>query len=128
MIPVVAADAVLAAVSPADAVERTREAFERHARGEWAMPAKVYIDSPPGDFRAMPARGGGLAIVKWVTSYPENPARGLPVVTGVVVVSNAETGETLAIIDCRPVTWLRTGAAAAVSATPLPARTPAASG
>ena len=67
----------------------------------------------------MPARGGGLAIVKWVTSYPENPARGLPVVTGVVVVSNAETGETLAIIDCRPVTWLRTGAAAAVSAEAL---------
>ena len=83
------------------------------------MPAKVYIDSPPGDFRAMPARGGGLAIVKWVTSYPQNPARGLPVVTGVVVVSNAETGETLALIDCRPVTWLRTGAAAAVSATAL---------
>ena len=119
MIPVVAEEAVLAAVSPADAVERTREAFERHARGEWTMPAKVYIDSPPGDFRAMPARGDGLAIVKWVTSYPENPARGLPVVTGVVVVSNAETGETLAIIDCRPVTWLRTGAAAAVSAAAL---------
>jgi len=119
VIPVVAEEAVLAAVSPAVAVERTREAFERHARGEWTMPAKVYIDSPPGDFRAMPARGDGLAIVKWVTSYPENPARGLPVVTGVVVVSNAETGETLAIIDCRPVTWLRTGAAAAVSAAAL---------
>jgi len=119
VIPVVDSDAVLAAVSAADAVQRTREAFERHARGEWAMPAKVYIDSPPGDFRAMPARGGGLAIVKWVTSYPENPARGLPVVTGVVVVSNSETGETLAIIDCRPVTWLRTGAAAAVSAQAL---------
>jgi ornithine cyclodeaminase/alanine dehydrogenase-like protein (mu-crystallin family) len=69
----------------------------------------------------MPARGDGLAIVKWVTSVPQNPARGLPVVTGVVLVSNAETGEELAIVDCRSVTWLRTGAAAAVSAQVLAA-------
>ena len=42
------------------AIERTRRAFERHARGEWEMPPKVYLDSPPnGDFRAMPARGDG---------------------------------------------------------------------
>src|SRR4051812_23477502 len=83
------------------------------------MPSKLYVDSPPGDFRAMPARGDGLALVKWVTSFPHNPERGLPVVTGVIVVSDAETGENLAVIDCRSVTWLRTGAAAAVSATTL---------
>jgi ornithine cyclodeaminase/alanine dehydrogenase-like protein (mu-crystallin family) len=83
------------------------------------MPAKIYLDSPPGDFRAMPARGDGLAIVKWVTSYPTNPDRGLPVVVGVIVVSDAGTGETLAVIDGRSVTWLRTGAAAAVSAVAL---------
>ena len=116
MIPVISAERVLAAVSAAEALERTRVAFERHARGEWVMPPKVYLDSPPGDFRAMPARGDGLAMVKWVTSFPRNPARGLPVVTGVIVVSSAETGEELAIVDCRSVTWLRTGAAAAVSA------------
>ena len=32
----------------------------------------------------MPARGDGLAIVKWVTSFPGNPERGLPVVAGVI--------------------------------------------
>jgi ornithine cyclodeaminase/alanine dehydrogenase-like protein (mu-crystallin family) len=110
---------VLAAVSPAEAIERTREAFVRHARGEWAMPAKVYLDSPPGDFRAMPARGSGVALLKWVTSYPHNPQRGLPVVTGVIVLSDAETGEELAVLDARSVTWLRTGAAAALSAQAL---------
>ena len=116
MIPAIGSEAVLGAISPSEAIARTRAAFEHHARGEWVMPPKVYVDSPPGDFRAMPARGDGLAIVKWVTSFPHNPARGLPVVTGVVVVSSAETGEELAIVDCRSVTWLRTGAAAAVSA------------
>ena len=65
------------------------------------MPAKTYVDAPPhGDFRAMPARGEGLAILKWVTSFPGNPARGLPVVAGALLVSSAETGELLAIVDC----------------------------
>lgn len=121
VIPVISGEAVLSAVTPTEAIERTREAFERHARGEWVMPAKVYLDSPPGDFRAMPARGSGVALLKWVTSYPHNPERGLPVVTGVIVLSDAETGSELAILDCRSVTWLRTGAAAAVSAQVLAA-------
>ncbi len=120
VVPAVSQRAVLAAVGAADAVELTREAFERHARGEYEMPAKVYLDSPPnGDFRAMPARGDGLALLKWVTSFPHNPERGLPVVTGAVVLSDADTGELLAIVDCAAVTWLRTGAAAAVSARAL---------
>jgi alanine dehydrogenase len=111
------AEAVLAAVPAAEAIARTRQAFEHHARGEWEMPAKVYVDAPPGgDFRAMPARGDGLATLKWVTSFPHNPERGLPVVTGALLVSSAETGELLAICDCAAITSLRTGAAAAVSA------------
>ena len=81
------------------------------------MPPKVYVDAPPnGDFRAMPARGDGLAILKWVTSFPGNSERGLPVVRGVVLLSDAETGEELAVIECASVTSLRTGGAAAVSA------------
>src|SRR5262245_60724522 len=116
-IPVISGEAVLGAVAPATAIERTRHAFEQYARGEWAMPAKVYLDSPPnGDFRAMPARGDGLALLKWVTSFPVNSSKGLPVVRGVVMLSDAETGEELAVIECASVTSLRTGAAAAVSA------------
>jgi alanine dehydrogenase len=123
VIPVIDNDAVLAAVDASTAIERTRAAFERHARGEWEMPAKVYLDSPPhGDFRAMPARGDGLALLKWVTSFPGNPQRGLPVVAGAVVLSDATSGELVALIDCRAVTWLRTGAAAAVSARALARR------
>ncbi len=119
-IPIISGEAVLAAVDPATAVERTRLAFERYARGEWVMPAKIYLDSPPhGDFRAMPARGEGLALLKWVTSFPGNSARGLPVVRGLLLLSDAATGEELAVIECASVTSLRTGAAAAVSADAL---------
>jgi alanine dehydrogenase len=110
-------EAVMAAVGPTLAIDRVRLAFERFAAGEWVMPAKVYVDSPPhGDFRAMPARGGGFALLKWVTSFPGNPARGLPVVTGALLLSDAESGALVAIMDCAAVTSLRTGAAAALSA------------
>ncbi len=107
----------MAAVGPALAIDRVRTAFERHASGEWAMPSKVYLDAPPnGDFRAMPARGDGFASVKWVTSFPGNSQRGLPVVTGALLLSDAATGELRAIVDCASITALRTGAAAALSA------------
>lgn len=120
MIPVLGHDAVLAAVPPAHAIERTRDAFLRHHAGAWTMPAKVYLQSPPhGDFRAMPARGDGMAMLKWISSFPGNPARGLPTVLGVVVLSDAETSEPLALLDARSVTALRTGAVAAVAAQAL---------
>ena len=107
-------DAVLAAVTPAAAIERTREAFLAHHRGEWVMPSKVYLDSPPfGDFRAMPARGGELAMLKWISSFPGNPA-GPADALGVVRLGRAHV-EPLALLDARSVTALRTGAVAAVA-------------
>ncbi len=108
------------AVPPARAVEAVRDAFVAYARGEWTMPPKVYVTNyPAGDFRAMPALGGGHALLKWVTSFPGNPARGLPTVTGLVVVSDAETGELRAVLDAAAVTALRTGAAAVLAAETL---------
>jgi ornithine cyclodeaminase/alanine dehydrogenase-like protein (mu-crystallin family) len=84
------------------------------------MPSKVYLDSPPyGDFRAMPARGGDLAILKWISSFPGNPANGLPTVIGLLVVSDATTSQPLALLDAGAVTALRTGAVAAVAAQAL---------
>jgi alanine dehydrogenase len=119
-IPVFAADHVHAAVDPSDAVEAVRRAFVAHARGKWLMPSKVYVPVPPdGDFRAMPARGGGYAVLKWVTSFPRNPERGLPTVAGVVLLSDAEDGRLLAELDAGAITALRTGAAAVLAAETL---------
>ena len=111
---------VAAAVSPADAVDVVRDAFAAYARGEWTMPPKVYAPAyPAGDFRAMPALGAGHALLKWVTSFPGNPARGLPTVTGLVLLSDAETGMLRAVLDAGAVTALRTGAAAVLAAETL---------
>ncbi|HEY7562961.1 MAG TPA: ornithine cyclodeaminase family protein [Gaiellaceae bacterium] len=116
-ISVFSAQHVDAALDPADAVDAVRAAFAAHARGEWLMPSKVYVPAPPdGDFRAMPARGAGYATLKWVTSFPENPRRGLPTVGGVVLLSDARDGRLLAELDAGAVTALRTGAAAVLAA------------
>ena len=120
MIPVFSAEHVLAAVPPERALEAVRDAFVAYARGEWTMPPKVYVPAyPAGDFRAMPALGGGHALLKWVTSYPGNPAAGLPTVMGVVLVSDASNGVLRAVLDAGAVTALRTGAAAVLAAETL---------
>jgi ornithine cyclodeaminase/alanine dehydrogenase-like protein (mu-crystallin family) len=125
-VPVFSGEQVYAAVDPANAVEAVRAAFVEHAHGAWTMPSKVYVEAPPdGDFRAMPASGGGYAVLKWVTSFPNNPARALPTVTGVVLLSDAATGELRAILDAAAVTALRTGAAAVLAAETLARPTPA---
>jgi alanine dehydrogenase len=120
VIPVFSARNVEAAVSPVRAVEAVRDAFVAYARGEWSMPPKVYVPAyPAGDFRAMPAIGAGHALLKWVTSFPGNPARGLPTVSGLVLLSDASDGSLLAVLDASAVTALRTGAAAVLAAEEL---------
>jgi alanine dehydrogenase len=120
VIPLFSAEHVRAAVPPARAIEAVREAFVAYARGEWTMPPKVYVPAyPAGDFRAMPALGSGYALLKWVTSFPGNPARGLPTVSGLVLVSSAEDGRLVALLDAAAVTAARTGAAAVLAAETL---------
>jgi ornithine cyclodeaminase/alanine dehydrogenase-like protein (mu-crystallin family) len=119
-VPFFDADAVRAAVPPEVAYDAVRDGFVAHARGEWTMQPKLYVTNyPAGDFRAMPALGGGHALLKWVTSFPGNPARGLPTVSGIVVLSDSETGEVVALLDAGAVTALRTGAAAVLAAETL---------
>jgi alanine dehydrogenase len=120
VIPFFTAAHVERAVPPEHALEAVRDAFVAYARGEWTMPPKVYVPAyPAGDFRAMPALGGGHALLKWVTSFPGNPARGLPTVTGIVLLSDASNGALVAALDAGAVTAVRTGAAAVLAAETL---------
>jgi alanine dehydrogenase len=120
MVAVFSAADVERAVSPHEAYDAVRAAFVAYERGEWSMPPKVYVANyPAGDFRAMPAIGGGHALLKWVTSFPGNPACGLPTVTGLVVLSDANDGRLLAVLDAAAVTALRTAAAAVIAADTL---------
>src|SRR5919201_5302406 len=117
MVPVFRAADVERAVTPHEAYDAVRDAFVAYACGEWSMPPKVYVENyPAGDFRAMPALGGGHALLKWVTSFPGNPAHGLPTVTGLVLLSDATTGMLKAALEAGALPARRAGAAAVLAA------------
>lgn len=94
-------------------------AFREKGEGRVEMPPKPGIHPRPESFiHAMPASIPALksAGVKWVSGFPANPARGLPYISGLVVLNDDETGLPLAVMDCTWITAYRTGAATALSA------------
>jgi len=100
------------------AVTAVERAFARFGRGEGIMPPKVYlpIEDHDGDFRAMPARLGDSAGIKWVNVHAQNRKRyGLPTVMAVYVLSDPANAFPLAVMDGTLLTALRTGAAGAVA-------------
>jgi alanine dehydrogenase len=100
------------------AVVTVERAFAAFGRGEATMPPKVYlpIEDHDGDFRAMPARLGDSAGIKWVNVHAGNRKRyGLPTVMAVYVLNDPANGFPLAVMDGTLLTALRTGAAGAVA-------------
>ena len=59
--------------------------------------------------------GGGLG-AKWVTLFPQNAARGLPITNGLVVLGDPGTGLPSAVMDAATITAWRTGASVGVAA------------
>ncbi|HEY5574875.1 MAG TPA: ornithine cyclodeaminase family protein, partial [Anaerolineales bacterium] len=54
--------------------------------------------------------------VKWVAGYPQNIEKGLPYISGLLILNDPETGFPLAVMDCTWITAYRTAAASALSA------------
>ncbi len=94
-------------------------AFKEKGLGRVEMPPKPGIHTQPDAFiHAMPAYipASGSAGIKWVSGYPENFKRGLPYITGLLILNDPETGIPYAVMDCTWITAFRTGAASALSA------------
>ena len=93
--------------------------FKEKGNGKVEMPPKPGIHTRPNAFiHAMPAYIPSLesAGMKWVSGYPSNQAKGLPYISGVLILNDPETGIPLAIMDCTWITAKRTGAATALAA------------
>lgn len=94
-------------------------AFKDKGNGKVEMPPKPGIHTMPDAFiHAMPAYIPSMrsAGIKWVSGYPENFKRGLPYITGLMILNDVETGIPYAIMDCTWITAMRTAAASALSA------------
>lgn len=88
-------------------------------RGEVVMPPKLSLHGEGDAYAQVMAAtlpgDGGLG-AKWVTLFPQNAARGLPITNGLVVLSDPATGLPSAVMDAATVTAWRTGASVGVAA------------
>ena len=113
-------DVRAAGLEMADIIQALEVAFDEKGRGKVEMPPKPGIHPGGGDnfIHAMPAYIPALksAGVKWVSGFPDNQKRGLPYITGLLILNDAETGLPISVMDCVWITAMRTGAATAVAA------------
>ena len=118
-LPFYTASDVEAAVSMPGAINAMKEAFGSISSGDAVVPLR--INMPIEKFHAhhlsMPAyiNGGKYLTVKLINVHPNNPAKGLQLINGVILVMEAETGKSVALVDGPSVTAIRTGAASGLA-------------
>lgn len=113
------ADVASVALDMRAAIDLLDAAFREKAAGRIEMPPKPGIHPRPDAFiHAMPAHIPAMkaAGIKWVSGFPGNAARGLPYVSGLIILNDDETGLPICVMDCTWITGCRTGAATALSA------------
>jgi len=87
--------------------------------GKTQMPPKPSIYPRPNSvMHPMPAYVAEVdaAGTKCISGYPSNPARGLPYISGLIVLNDPDTGIPIAVMDAAWVTAARTGASVGVAA------------
>jgi len=114
------AEVEAAGVTMAEIISALEVAFREKGEGRTEMPPKpgVHPGSADNFVHAMPAWIPALRSVgvKWVSGFPGNAGRGLPYISGLLILNDPETGIPTAIMDCTWITAMRTGAASALSA------------
>ena len=114
------ADVIDVGLTMAEIIESMEVMFRAKGEGRTEMPPKpgIYPGGGASFLHAMPAAIPDLksAGIKWVAAFPDNPSRGLPYISGLIVYNDFETGLPLAVMDCVWVTAKRTGASSAISA------------
>jgi ornithine cyclodeaminase len=104
-----------------DMLRVVRDAFIVHSRGDVVapMPGELLFQDPPGDCHIKFGyfKGAGVFVVKLAMGFYDNPLKGLETNNGLVLVFDAKTGKTVAILNDEG--WLtswRTAAAGALAA------------
>ncbi|MBN2123111.1 MAG: ornithine cyclodeaminase family protein, partial [Deltaproteobacteria bacterium] len=97
------AEVAAVGLSMAEIIEALETAFREKGEGRVEVPPKPGIHPGGGDnfIHAMPAYIPGMksAGVKWVSGFTENYRRGLPYITGLLILNDPETGLPLAVMD-----------------------------
>jgi ornithine cyclodeaminase/alanine dehydrogenase-like protein (mu-crystallin family) len=102
------------ALPMSDAIDAMREAFLQLDKGSVTMPPRGRMDIPEhnGTLLLMPCQEGHSSrmSVKLVSLFTDNHKRNLPLIHSTVILSDAESGLPLAILDGASLTAIRTAA------------------
>ena len=105
-----------------DIVDILEDLFREKAKGELFMPPKIFFHRHgPRFYSAMASAAPalGFAGCKWQSGDPTNPARDLPYIQGLYILTEDETGQMVALMDAKWITGKRTAAASALVARQL---------
>ena len=120
MTPPLSGAEVARLMAPGDYLAAMERAFAALAAGEIVSPMPLHQPADGGGFHAKAALWAKgeppLFALKLNGNFPANPARGLPTIQGVLVLSRADDGRVLAVMDSAEITLRRTAAASALAA------------
>jgi ornithine cyclodeaminase len=111
-IRILTSDDVNAALPMPKAIGIMKHAFGQLSQGMANVPLRSKISSDKGDTLLMSAylRGSQDLGIKIVSIYKDNPSKGIPTVTAIVIVLDPQTGRPRALIEGDSLTAIRTGA------------------
>jgi alanine dehydrogenase len=98
-------------LSMSEVIDLMEDVFMHPEKGD--MPPKIYLEKglDGNDFRAMPARFGNFAGIKWAALFPQNGKKGYgPSVSASIMLNSLESGRPLALMDGMLITSYRTAA------------------
>ncbi|MFL7868783.1 MAG: ornithine cyclodeaminase family protein [Anaerolineales bacterium] len=113
---ILTADDVKKALPMQEAIEAMKRAYASLSDGKAEVPLRTRLSVPPQEAVSlfMPAyvqaQGGDALAVKVVSLFPNNPGRGLAFIQAAVLVLEADTGQTAAVLEGSSLTAIRTGA------------------
>ncbi len=103
-------------------VELVEATYRLHSAGDSVNPPSYFLrfpDRPSSRIIALPASiGGQLRVdgVKWISSFPENVAAGIPRASAVLILNDHDTGYPFACLESSIISATRTAALAASAA------------
>lgn len=106
-------------LSMMEIIDALETMFKEKGEGRVEMPPKPGIHTQEDAFiHAMPAYIPKLqsAGMKWISGYPENQKKGLPYISGLLILNDPITGIPICVMDATWITAQRTGAATALAA------------
>ena len=103
-------------------VELVEATYRLHGAGDSVNPPSYFLrfpDRPTSRIIALPASIGGDVRVdglKWISSFPENVAAGIPRASAVLILNDPDTGYPFACLESSIISATRTAASAALAA------------